>query len=305
MTAVMLEKPLNPGSPEWLATVSASQIAAIIGISPWETPYSLYQRKRGVVPAQPESDAMKRGHELEPLILGHLQDRHDDWNIDPTPGTWRHRDREWQTCNPDALAHNDDGPFLIEIKTVHPDKVGDWRDGVPAYYEVQVQWMLNTLGLEYGIVAWSSGYEIFNRTPQECVIYRDDHMCRRLVAEAETFRSAVELGIEPDPDHTVAADQVAVRWASPTVVEGPAPLELPDDLAIPYLEALADEHDMTSRKAEAASRITAYLGEAKAAAWRGKTIGTRRNGKTGSPPSFSAARGLKDQATQLLKKEQS
>ncbi|MBM4686461.1 hypothetical protein GS532_22610 [Rhodococcus hoagii] len=46
----------HPRQPEWLATYSASQVAAICGLSEWDTPRSIYDAKKGIVPPQPQTD---------------------------------------------------------------------------------------------------------------------------------------------------------------------------------------------------------------------------------------------------------
>lgn len=60
---------LQQGSPEWLAyrlaKRNASESAAVLGASPWTTPYQLWLIKTGRL-VQPVTHAMQRGTELEP-----------------------------------------------------------------------------------------------------------------------------------------------------------------------------------------------------------------------------------------------
>ena len=46
--------------------IGASDVAAIMHESPWESAYELWQRKTGRIPKPPQTDAMLRGLELEP-----------------------------------------------------------------------------------------------------------------------------------------------------------------------------------------------------------------------------------------------
>ena len=56
---------LAPGSAEWLETISASQIAVIVGLSPWSSAHELWHLKKGTLQRKPQTDAQKRGHELD------------------------------------------------------------------------------------------------------------------------------------------------------------------------------------------------------------------------------------------------
>lgn len=69
---------LEQGSAEWLAfrkdKISATDIAIIMGISPYCSPYQLWQRKLGLIPEVEENDAMRRGSDLEPIALKNYMD---------------------------------------------------------------------------------------------------------------------------------------------------------------------------------------------------------------------------------------
>ena len=51
---------------------TASNIAALAKLSKWETPWSLYQRRRGLLPPVEETEAMWFGTALEPVIMARL-----------------------------------------------------------------------------------------------------------------------------------------------------------------------------------------------------------------------------------------
>ena len=51
---------------------TASNIAALAKLSKWETPWSLYQRRRGLLPPVEETEAMWFGTHLEPVIMARL-----------------------------------------------------------------------------------------------------------------------------------------------------------------------------------------------------------------------------------------
>ena len=51
---------------------TASNIAALAKLSKWETPWSLYQRRKGLLPPVEETEAMWFGTALEPVIMARL-----------------------------------------------------------------------------------------------------------------------------------------------------------------------------------------------------------------------------------------
>ena len=297
-TAIQLRDELVPGSPEWLQTVSASQIATIIGINPWQTPFELWQRKAGITPQPAQTGAQTRGHEFEPLIFRWVAEKHPDWDVQQT-GTWRHKHRDWQTCNPDGLIVDDTDHMVLEIKTTHDIREWD-RSGVPDYYQAQAQWQLDVLGLEKAVFAVCGPFELIDRNPKTYTVQHDPHVCQWLRDQAQRFTESLILGIAPDPDHNREGDRIAVCWQHPTISEGPAPLTLPDELAIEWLEAADYKTRYGGRKSAAASRIVAYMGEAKSVEWRGVVLGSRRNGRNGNPPYFAAAKGIADRIPDLL-----
>lgn len=62
---------LSQGSKEWIAyrklKVMASEAPTVMGLSKYETPYKLWQRKLGLIEDKEQTPAMKRGIELEPI----------------------------------------------------------------------------------------------------------------------------------------------------------------------------------------------------------------------------------------------
>lgn len=289
LTGHQLDVDLDPGSPEWLQTVSASQIATIVGLSKWNSAHTLWHLKNGTRPPEKQTDAQGRGHEFEPLIFGWFAEANPDRRVTET-GTWQHGIRTWQTANPDGLVDDDEG---LEIKTA--DDIRDWDNQVPPYYQCQGQWQMDTIGLKRITFAVCGPFELFHRKPKYFVLDYDPRRAAWLREEALRFMESLELGIEPDRDLRRDDDRLTMRWQNTEVRdEG---LEIPDELAIPYLTALAETKRIEGDKAHWSAELAAYLQDRKKATWRGTTLGARK--KT-TPPTFSAASGLADKAPELL-----
>ncbi|MGW1840869.1 YqaJ viral recombinase family nuclease [Streptomyces sp. NPDC002067] len=143
-----------PGSPEWHAAraagIGGSEIAAVLGLSPYESRFSLWHRKKGLVAPVEETDAMYWGTALEPVICAEFARRHPERDVQPAP-TYAAAGRAWQIANPDRLLANDGDPAaLLEAKTSRDD-IGWGEEGtgeIPVYYRAQCLYYLDVLGLD-------------------------------------------------------------------------------------------------------------------------------------------------------------
>lgn len=126
---------------EWLKArhngVGASEAAAVLGISPWQTPLGLYLQKIGDVPDTPATPRMEWGLKLERLIAEEFA---------TTSGISLEKGPPLLQAHPWMLASLDywvPGERVVEIKTVSPFAAdGFGEDGtaeIPAHYALQVQ----------------------------------------------------------------------------------------------------------------------------------------------------------------------
>ncbi|MER7063984.1 YqaJ viral recombinase family protein, partial [Streptomyces albidoflavus] len=164
---------LGPEAPReaWLAArlpgITASEIAAVLGISPFESPFSLHWRKRGELGETPDNDAMSLGRHLEPWIADKFEATHPELTLE-LAGLYASTDRPWQMATPDRLIFADQpgagaqdylagrlvgrGPdSLWEGKTsaTYDGWGDDGTDQVPAYYRAQVLWQADVFDLPY------------------------------------------------------------------------------------------------------------------------------------------------------------
>lgn len=74
---------IKPGSPEHRAMISPSKVGAIMGLSRWESPYSLWYRMRGELPPEEPKDAYDLGHDVEPMAARRWRRRNEGWLLSP------------------------------------------------------------------------------------------------------------------------------------------------------------------------------------------------------------------------------
>lgn len=196
------------GSSEWLAArrsrIGGSEIAQVLGLSPWGDRYSLWCDKVDHQPSDSDnaSALMEAGHYIEQAAASwYVDHRLPDGLHVRNSGTWVHRDRDWQLANPDRLivpnVRSDSDPVgVLEIKFApnSADKFGDdGGDVVPVNYWCQVQWYMATLG-----VPWAD-MVVLSRWGFRCYrIDSDPDWQAMAIAEGRRFMDAVALGIEPD-----------------------------------------------------------------------------------------------------------
>ncbi len=100
---------------------TASNIAALAKLSKWETPWSLYMRRKGLLPPVEETEAMWFGTHLEPVIMARLA---VVLGVDVVPwarfvGSWSYADDVLNDITPHlaangtVVADTDRGPVLI------------------------------------------------------------------------------------------------------------------------------------------------------------------------------------------------
>lgn len=86
MTAGLIVRPgdpgyLAPGSDEWSRIITPSKVAAILGVSRWESPYRLWHRMKGLVEPEPPKDAFDIGHDMEPYAANRWVRRNPGWHV--------------------------------------------------------------------------------------------------------------------------------------------------------------------------------------------------------------------------------
>jgi putative phage-type endonuclease len=276
-TGVLVPK-IEPGSPEWLSRMSASKIPALLGLSPWESRFSLWHRMRGNI-GDGANDQTRRGHYLEGGVRAWFCDQRPDLLIADT-GTWVHRDRDWQTATPDALGTDPDGNVAcVEIKTAgSADEWGpDGSDEIPAYYRPQVIWQLDTLGLTTCHIAVLLPFLEFRAYT---VHYNEDDAAFMRHA-AQDFLDDLAADRQPGIDaHTATYD--TVRQLHPDI-SGEA-VDIPPELVESYRTACREHDQWKAQKQQCVSQILNTMGIAKYAYSNGERIAMRVAGRNGQPP---------------------
>jgi len=271
----------EPGTPSWHAArahgVGGSEIAAVLGLSPFESRFSLWHRKKGLAAPVAQNDVMYWGNLLEDVVREEFNRRHaDDLPAARPIGTWHAPGRPWQIANPDGRL----GDELYEGKTAYNDD--GWgepgTDEIPVYYRTQCLWYLDVFGLKRCHVA----VLISGSDYREYYVEHSPDEVRIMLDRARDFLDTLDTNQRPDIDAHDATYQV-VREMHPDIDD--VKLDVPAHIAVPYLEAYDAHKAAEAEKKRTAAVLGDFMGAARRAYFDGEQIAMRVAGGGDRPPS--------------------
>ena len=273
-------------SPEWHALrargLGGSEIAAVVGLSPFTSRFALWHRKRGTLPEETANNNMSWGIHLEPLLCDYFAELHPEfWSMEA--GTLCHNERSWQIANVDRLLYPTTdvtaktAPLgLLEVKTAHQYDAHEWgahgSDEIPPYYKCQTLWYLDTLGLQTAHLAVLIGGSDY----REYVIHYDAEQAAWLRAEGEAFWTEVVEGTVPPIDGHDATYQ-AVRALHPEI--NGEDVEIPADLYDAYRATKADEDAAATEHQRIKAEVLDVMGQAQRALVGDTAVLRRQKGR--------------------------
>ena len=270
----------KPGSPEWARLVTASKVAGILSISPWDSQYKVWCVMAGLIPPDPENEAMRRGNMLEDAVLNWwLADNPDAIELGRQV-TCQIPDEPWAAATPDMIVTSGGDTEIVDAKTASDDE--GWgrpgTDEAPKYYIASSMWQL-AMHPEAARVRLAV---LFGRpfTAREYVIERDDELCGALIDHCRAFHATVVSGVMPPLDDSVATYE-AVRAQHP---------DIDRDLDVQITEAQASDWLASKAAIESADRghrgattvLLDQMGKARRAMCDGSVIARRQPHASGS-----------------------
>jgi hypothetical protein len=259
--------------------IGASDVPAILGLSPWQTPAQAWARLTGLTRSE-GNNATRRGQTLELGILLEYAERNQlpfypRWKpnlrhlrrtVGPhRPGIYRgppysedgsarvrHPDLAWATCRPDAYHMTEEGiQHLVEVKTAR--SFADWqaedgRDILPPGYFVQVQWQMFVTGVSSTVVEAFCTMDDSRRT---VLVPAKPKLQKQLLAKVSAWRDRhLWQGELPDG---LTADIAGLIWPAPKEPETWLDAE-DDDLEHARAYVAASEAEKAAKAAKEAAR---------------------------------------------------
>lgn len=212
--------------------IGGSDASAILGLSKYKSPFLLWLEMTGQVEKEPINNKfVEWGNILEPVVRAKFK-AETGFKVFQNNFVMCHDDYSWMLANIDGEVIDPafGGRGVLEIKTA--SRPNDWVDGVPAYYQAQIQHYLAVMGYEYAYCAVLIGGNDF----RYYLIERDEYVIDKIISAELDFIYKVQAKIAPQ----IGGSEVESKWAQsayPEAVESQMPLSS-------SLEILAMEYNM-------------------------------------------------------------
>lgn len=280
--------------PDRTQFIGGSDVGAILGVSPWTTPFQLYQKKIGalveeITPAKQR--IFDRGHRWEPIVLEMLVDelRERGHEVEVLATNQRYTDPAlpFLACELDAELLIDGEETNAEMKTANYFAAGAWgaydSDDIPIYYAAQGMHGLMIKPRRRAVFAAVTG---FDERPMVRFMDRDEETIAGIRVKEIEFWERIQSGNPPPP-----ADPEDVKWLykrdTGTAIEADSEIvELVQHLKDMKASAKAQESQIELLSA----RIKVFMGTAAVLLGPdGKPLATWKNNKDGVAIDFKAA----------------
>lgn len=233
------------GQEAWLQArlggIGGSEVGALVGISDYDTSFSVWNTKKHGGKDLSALAAIEWGHRLEEVVAAKTAD-----NIGMVSrfagGLWADRERDFLRVTPDRFACKPRqwrAKALIECKTagddehwaggtIRPSGKSEWlgSGSAPLSYQAQAQWQMGIIGLPVCYL----GCLVLGRERQffTVEVHFDREWFRELADEAERFWVQNVLGDEPPMhDFRHPKTEELLKTLQPSVVV--PSVQLPDD----------------------------------------------------------------------------
>lgn len=194
--------------------IGGSDVAAIMGLSPWTTPMEVYIDKITPEVIIKETPSTKKGIENEERVL-QLYSENNSVKLIPKP---KFHDKEipYLFANPDAIT--EDKSRIVEAKTTGAFSK-TFADGIPQTYICQVAHYCMIAEVEFADIAvlnldnntyteftYFRDYNLEDRIRKACVNFWENHVLKRIPPLAITEDDVELLYPESEPESSIEAD---------------------------------------------------------------------------------------------------
>lgn len=245
----------EPGSSAWHEAradgIGGSDIGAICGLNRYESAFSLYAKKTGLVePEVVDNWPVRFGKAFEEPLLDLFAKEHPELDI-YTTGTYRSEDYPFMLANPDALAWDKERKewIVVEIKTAREY----WQE-VPPSYEAQIIHYMTVLKIKRAVIAGIVGWDWVEHWYDF-----DNFQAEAQVQGAKQFWEAMKEGEAPAWDGSDATYE-ALRKTHPDIDQD---LEVEISGGHDLVLAKRELDLATAKYNEARNDVMALMGKAK------------------------------------------
>lgn len=240
---------VTPDTPEWLSerrsSVGASEVAAVLGLSPYNTALDVYKSKQGV---DRDFDPLLSfiGHESEHIIHKWVEEFSGvQVKLEPA---FMARSTEFPFLHASFDRVSSDPFTTWQFKTAHFYSGHSWDEGIPTDIRVQVQAEMVVAGTQKAaVVVWIGGREFRLFWEPRDNRFIDEHMIPALTE----FWAGVRDGVAPAPSNVA---ELAEAWP-----DDAGEMEAPE-VALEWIEKRAFLLATAKEAEDEAKQITQAIG---------------------------------------------
>jgi putative phage-type endonuclease len=205
------------------AGIGASEIASIVGLNPYASPWDVWLEKTGQREPFTGNQFTEWGHRLEPAIRQAYCDKTGHAIEVPTDSLF-HPTTSWARATPDGFViEGTKRVSLVQCKNVGTWVEKSWKDAPPDYVQLQEQWEMYVTELaraDVSVLIGGNDFRIYT-------IHRDDKVIGDLVKIAADFWRRVETKTPPAVDGSDACQRhIERRFAKSDAIVLDADAEL-------------------------------------------------------------------------------
>lgn len=259
MTAQVAAKIVN--REQWLADrrkgIGGSDVAAILGLNPWRSPFDVYLEKIDEAPPREVGEAAYWGGVLEDVVSREFAKR-TGLKVQRRNALLQHPEHEFMVASLDReIVAKPRG--VLEAKTTSAWNRDEWGDDkAPDAYVLQVMHYLAVTGYTYGYLAVLIGGNNFRMARVD----RDEELIAYLIEREAEFWRRIETRTPPPVDGSAACTATIKALYSASERESVLlPLEAADVFR-EYCAGCADVKAAEARRDAAANEIKALMGDA-------------------------------------------
>lgn len=274
-----------PGSAEHLRVVSPSKVASILGISRWESAYTLWHRMKGLLEPTGPSDVFNVGLAFEKAMAELWRMENPGWRLSPGEVQYVNNDFGFPAlATIDRRASKGRARKIVEMKTAR--SLEDWGDpnldgDCPADYTSQVLAQQLFTGITSASDLMVMGPFFKHATYS---ISHDEKVGKYILQKCKDFHDSLEANTPPPLDETVST-YYTVRELHPEILEGVS-VEVPESLYLELSQASTQSKDAEKRLRGLKTKMLDMVGDGQFATVNGEKVATRRPSGRGAVALF-------------------
>ena len=224
--------------------IGGSDASVVCGISRYKSPVELWMEKTGQIPGQEAGEAAYWGTQLEALVRNEFPKR-TGLAVRLVKQILQSEEHPFMLANLDGVCnHPDLGTRVFEAKTASAYKAGEWENGIPDEYQLQIQHYMAVTGYRGTYIAVLIGGNTFKWR----FVERDEDLIAMLVQLESDFWQHVEDMTPPPLDGSDASARFlaerfphSVPQSQITLPDSAADLLRQYDAACEHLAAVQEE----------------------------------------------------------------